>query len=124
MKGTGRLAGADGLCVLEGHPEDVAEVGHQESGPSANSQVLAAVDGLVWDGRKASTVHPRSPGAKVSSLVVPNPRRVCSHLVEVGVAEADGIAVPAIEVLEVALTEEITPEPEAGRRSEDGAVRQ
>ena len=69
----------------------------------------------MGDGRKASTVRTRSPGAEVSSLDVPKPRRVCSHRVEVGVAEADGIAAPAIEVLEVetgiALAEEIAPEP-------------
>ena len=82
-KGTGRLAGDNSLCVHEGRQEDVAEVGHPVSGPSANSQVLSAVDGLVGDGRKASTVRPRSPGAEVSSLDVPKPRRVCSHRVEV-----------------------------------------
>ena len=42
--------------------------------------------------------------------------------------EADGIAAPAVEVLEVeagvALTEEIASEPEAGRRREVGTVRQ
>ena len=128
IKGTGRLAGDNGLCVLEGRPGDVAEVGHPESGPSANSQVLAVVDGLVGDGRKAITVRPRSPGAEVSSLDVPNPRRVCSHRVEVGVAEADGIAETAIEVLEVetgiALAKEIAAEPEAGRRQEAMAVHQ
>ena len=90
------------------------------SGPSANNQVLAVVDGLVGDGLKTSTVRPRSPGAEVSSLDIPNSRRVCSHRVEIGVAEADGIAAPAIEVLEVemgiVLAEEIAPEPEAGRR--------
>ena len=82
----------------------------------------------MGNGRKASTVRPRSPGAEVSSLDVPNPRRVCSHGVEVGVAEADGIAAPAIEVLEVetgiALAEEIAPEPEAGRRRETRAFHQ
>ena len=128
IKGTSRLAGDNGLCVLEGRPGDVAEVGHPESGPSANSQVLAVVDGLVGDSRKASIVRPRSPDAEVSSLDVPNPRRVCSHRVEVGVAEADGIAEAAIEVLEVetgiALAEEIAPKPEAGRRREARAVRQ
>ena len=43
-------------------------------------------------------------------------------------AEADGIAEAAIKVLEVetgvALTEEIAPEPEAGRHLEARAVRQ
>ena len=43
-------------------------------------------------------------------------------------AEADGIAEAAIEVLEVetgiALAEKIAPEPEAGRRREARAVRQ
>ena len=59
---------------------------------------------------------------------VPNPRRDCSHRVEVGVAGADGIAEAAIKVLEVetgiALAEEIAPEPKAGRRPEARAFRQ
>ena len=42
---------------------------------------------------------------------------------EVGVAEADGIAVPAVEVLNVE-AEEIASEPEAGRLREVGTVRQ
>ena len=75
IKGTGWLAGDNGLCILVGHPGDVAEVGHLESGPSANSQVLVAVDGLVGDGRKASTVHPQSPGAEVSRRESPSQRK-------------------------------------------------
>ena len=55
----------------------------------------------MGDGRKANAVRRRSPGAEVSGLDVPDPRRVSSHRVEVGVAEADGIAAPAIDVLEV-----------------------
>ena len=47
---------------------------------------------------------------------------------EVGVAEADGIAAPAIEVLEVetgiTLTEEIAPEPKADHHRETRAFRQ
>ena len=47
---------------------------------------------------------------------------------EVGVAEAEGVAAPAVEVLEVeagvAPAEKVAPEPEAGRRWEVGTVRQ
>ena len=50
--------------------------------------------------------------------LVGDDRKTSSHRVEVGVAEDDGIAAPAIEVLEVetgiAIAEEIAPEPEAG----------
>ena len=74
----GRLADDDGLCILEGRPGDVAEVGHPETGLSADGQVLAAVDGLVGDGQKANAVRRRSPGAEVSGLDVPHPRRVSS----------------------------------------------
>ena len=122
----GQLAGDDGLCILEGHPGDLAEVGHRDTGPLAEGQVLAAVDGLVGDGRKANAVRRRSPGAEVSGLDVPDPRRVSSHRVEVGVAEADGIAASAIEVLEfeIALAEEITSEPETGCHQETRPFRQ
>ena len=97
-----------------------------ETGPSADGQVLAAVDDLVGDDRKAKAVRRRSPGAEVSSLE-------CSRSPEGqqssgGVAEADGIAAPAIEVLEVetdiALAEKIAPDPEADRRRETRAFRQ
>ena len=73
VKGTGaggrrrrRLAGDDGLRILEGRPGDAAEVRHPETGPPAVGQVLAAVDGLVRDSRKANTVRRTvlwSPGA-------------------------------------------------------------
>ena len=105
----------------------VAEVGHPTR-PSADGQVLPAVDGLVGEGRKANAFRRRSPGAEVSSLDVPDPRRVSSYRVEVGEVEADGIAAPVIEVVEVemgiALAEEIASEPEAGRHRETRAFRQ
>ena len=123
-----RLAGDDGLRILEGRPGDAAEVGHPEIGPSADGQVLAAVNGLVGDGRKANGAVLWSPGVEVSSLDVPDPRGVGGHRVEVGVAEADGVAAPAVEMLEdeagVACAEEVAPDPEADRRREARPVSQ
>ena len=119
----GRLAGDDGLCILKGRPGYVAEVGHPGD-PTFGRRPSPRGCRLVVDGRKANTIHRQSPGAEVSGLDVPDPRRVSSHRVEVGVAEADGIEVPAIEVLEVeagiALAEEIAPEPEAGKPVDSG----
>ena len=159
---------------LHVHLGDAAEVRHPETGPPAAGQVLSAVEGLVGDGGKANAACPTvvwNPGAKVSSLDVPDPQRgggggrpmppalqyfgiqvprsavwmfqtlkwgggvgkawmfqtlggvgrgggggrVGGHRMEVGVAEADGVAVPAVEELEVeagvAPAEEVAPEP-------------
>ena len=120
-----RLAGDDGLRILEYGPGDAAEVGHPETGPSADGQVLAAVDGLVGDGWKANAAVLWSSGVEVSGLDVPDPRGVGGRM-EVGVAEADGVAAYAVEMLEdgagAACAEEAAPEPEADRRREARAV--
>ena len=85
----------------------------------------------MGDGRKGNAVRRTvlwSPGAEVSVRDVPDPREVGGHRVEVGVAEADGVAAPAVEVFKVeagvAPSEDVAPEPEAHRRREVGTVRQ
>ena len=58
-------------------------------------------------GRKANAARRTvrwNPSAKVGGLDVPDPQEgggVGGHRVEHGVAEADGVAAPAVEVLEV-----------------------
>ena len=122
------VVGDGGLRILEGRPGDAAEVRRPKTGPPAASQVLAAVDGLVWDGRKANAVRrtvleSRSQGRRSGCSRPPGGSAAMGWM-----AEADGVAAPAVELLKVeagvAPAEEVAPEPEASRRREVGTVRQ
>ena len=100
----------------------MVEVCHSETasiGSTAQADnVLVAEEGLAWDDRKAAR---RVGGFQLrdSCLDVLDSRRVGNHLVEVGVAEADGIAVPAVKVFKVqADVVLIALELETGRRRE------
>ena len=98
-------------------------------GPAASGfdqqtkDVLAAVENLVGDGRKAKGGSIlRYSGVEVGGLDIPDARRIGVCRVKVGVTEAEGITTSAVEVLKVktgvSLAKEVISELKAGRRRE------
>ena len=83
--------------------------------------VLAAVENLVGEGRKAKggSVLWYS-GVEVGGLDIPDARRISGCRVKVGVTEAEGITASTVEVLEVkagvSLAKEVMFELKAGCR--------